>query len=137
MHATLEQRYGKRPAKYLVDCGFGTKEDITCVEARGTAVYTPVYGEHAIRGRGNDPFAPRRGDTPEIIRYRKRMGTAAGQAIYRQRCSVAEFPNAEFRNRGLSQFRVRGRLKVKAVALWHALAFNLLRMVHLQCLPCR
>ena len=35
------------------------------------------------------------------------------------------------RNRNLRQFRVRGLAKTKAVALWHALAFNLRRMIDL------
>jgi transposase len=135
MHEDVQRRYGKLPKKYLVDCGFATKEDLTTVEQRGTEMYAPVHGEEAIRRRGNDPFSPRRGDTPEMIRFRQRMGTPEGRAVYRLRCSVAEYPNAEFRNHGLHQFRVRGRLKAKAVALWHALAFNLLRMIHLNCLP--
>lgn len=135
MHDFVRQRYGKTPGKYLVDCGFATKEDLTTVEQRGTEMFAPVFGEEAIRRRGNDPFSPLRGDTPEIIRFRRRMGTPEGQAMYRLRCSVAEFPNAVFRNQGLGQFRVRGRMKAKAIALWHALAFNLQRMIHLNCLP--
>ncbi|MBL8813004.1 MAG: transposase, partial [Planctomycetaceae bacterium] len=39
------------------------------------------------------------------------------------------------RNQGLRQFLVRGLAKVKAVALWHALAFNFRRMLHLQMWP--
>jgi hypothetical protein len=51
--------------------------------------------------------------------------------LYKKRPSVAEFPNADCRNRNLRQFRVRGLVKVKAVALWHALAFNFMRMINL------
>jgi IS5 family transposase len=40
--------------------------------------------------------------------------------------------NAQARNRGLYQLRVRGLLKVKAVALWYALAHNLMRAVKLR-----
>ena len=54
--------------------------------------------------------------------------------LYKQRPSMAEFPNAECRNRGLHQFRVRGVEKVKAVALWHAVTFNFMRMLHLGCI---
>ena len=54
--------------------------------------------------------------------------TAQGQAIYRERGSIAEDPNAVFRNRNLQQFLVRGLRKVKAVALWQALAYNLTRI---------
>jgi IS5 family transposase len=66
--------------------------------------------------------------------FRQRMGTTEAKQLYKQRCSVAEFPNADCRNRGLTQFRVRGLVKAKAQVLWHALAFNFLRFVHLGCL---
>jgi hypothetical protein len=36
------------------------------------------------------------------------------------------------RNRGLQQFRVRGRPKVRAVVLWYVLAHNLMRAVTLR-----
>ena len=47
--------------------------------------------------------------------------------------TIAEFPNAECRNRGLQQFRVRGLQKARAVSLWHAIVFNFMRMVELGC----
>jgi len=54
------------------------------------------------------------------------------QELYKQRPSVAEFPNADCRNRNLRQFRVRGVMKAKAIALWHALAFNFQRLLDLK-----
>ena len=51
--------------------------------------------------------------------------------LYQLRPSIAEFPNAVCRNRNLRQFPVRGLVKAKAIALWHALAFNLSRMLNL------
>lgn len=84
--------------------------------------------EEAQRKKGQDPFAPLKGGTPVIARWRERMGTAAGQAIYRRRSSLAEFPNAVFRNRGLRQFVVRGLAKVQAATLWQVLAFNFTRL---------
>jgi hypothetical protein len=65
--------------------------------------------------------------------YRARMGTAEAKTIYKRRGAIAEFPNAECRNRGLRQFRVRGLVKAKAQALWHVLAFNWMRMRNLVC----
>lgn len=59
------------------------------------------------------------------------MKTDEAKAILRQRPSIAEFPNAECRNRGLGQFRVRSLAKVFTVTLWHAIPFNFLRMLHL------
>jgi transposase len=135
MHAKLQRQYGQGPAEYLVDCGFPSQDEIETLEGRGTCVYAPIHGEEAMRGRGTDPFSPRKGDNDAMVRFRKRMQTDEAQAIYKERSSIAEYPNAECRNRGLGQFRVRGLAKVKAVALWHALAFNLLRMITLKCVP--
>lgn len=59
------------------------------------------------------------------------MAEAEYKELYRWRPSIAEFPNADCRNRNLRQFRVRGLAKVKAVVLWHVLAFNFLRMINL------
>ena len=58
------------------------------------------------------------------------MQTPEAKAIYAQRCSTAEFPNAGCRNRGLQQFPVRGLLKARAVTLLHALAHNFQMILH-------
>ena len=131
MHAELKEDYGKPPKHYLVDCGFATKEDITAVEKAGSQVIAPIHGEKKIRENGNDPHARQRRDSDEMVVFRERMASEEAKALYRQRPSIAEFPNAECRNRGLHQFRVRGLEKVKAVSLWHAVTFNFMRMLHL------
>lgn len=134
MHQEVSQDYGKTPDSYLVDCGFATKEDITTIEQRGSQTLAPIHGEAAMRKRGADPFERKQGDTDEMLTFRQRMATEPAKQLYKQRPSIAEFANAECRNRGLSQFRVRGLAKVKAVALWHAITFNFMRMIHLKCL---
>jgi Transposase DDE domain len=85
------------------------------------------------REAGIDPFGPTKGDTPEVIAWRRRMGQPESQAIYRERASSAELTNAGCRNRGLWQFVVRGLKKVKAVVLWHALANNFQCHQRLRC----
>ena len=57
--------------------------------------------------------------------WRQRMGTEAAKMICRQRASTIECVNAQARNRGLLRLPVRGLRKVKAVALWFAIAHNL------------
>ena len=59
------------------------------------------------------------------------MGTEEAKAIYKRRAASAECVNAQSRNRGLQQFRVRGLGKVKCVLLLFALAHNLMRMANL------
>ena len=124
----------KTPDEYLVDCGFVTKEDITEVEQRGSQVLGPVHGEKAMLEEGKDPYARKRGDTDEMVGFRERMATQEAKETYKLRPSIAEFPNAECRNRGLHQFPVRGLQKVKAVSLWHAITFNFMRMLNLGCI---
>lgn len=131
MHEDLCQRYNAVPTDYLVDGGFATKDDITAVEKRGSRVLAPVPREDEMRKRGTDPHARQPRDSDEMFAFRQRMATEEAKRTYQQRPSIAEFPNAECRNRGLHQFRVRGLKKVKAVALWHAITFNFMRMMHL------
>lgn len=134
MHQAVSENYGKTPESYIVDCGFATKEDITTVEQRGSQTLAPIHGEEGMRKRGGDPHARKRGDTDEMFAFRQRMATEPAKQLYKQRPSIAEFPNAECRNRGLYQFRVRGLAKAKTVALWHAITFNFMRMNNLKCL---
>src|SRR5690606_38862186 len=120
-HARVQKAYGHAPRDYLVDGGFATIEDITKVEQAGSRVGAPMNYDERISRRGGDPHARRARDTDEMAEFRRRMATDEAKTIYRQRPSIAEFPNAECRNRGLRQFPVRGLEKVRAVTLWYAL----------------
>ena len=128
MHEDVSERYGKVPDNYTVDGGFSTIEDITAVEQRGSRVAAPMTHDERILKRGGDPHARRAHDTDEMFAFRQRMQTEDSKAILKRRPSIAEFPNAECRNRGLHQFRVRGLAKVRTVSLWYAITFNLMRM---------
>jgi transposase len=132
MAEEVERRFGLRPEEVLADGGFVKLDDITHLESHGTRVYLPIMELDEKRAKGIDPFAPVKGDTPEVARWRARMGTPEAQSIYRERASTAEFANAGCRNRNLYQFAVRGLKKVKAVCLWHALAHNMLRTLDLR-----
>ncbi|MEO1619343.1 MAG: transposase [Planctomycetota bacterium] len=133
MYDDVVDRYGVVPKAYLVDGGFCKNADITHLEHQGTEVFAPLYAEAKQLAAGQDPYAARSNESEEMAAYRKRMGTLQAKATYRRRCAIAEFPNADCRNRNLVQFRVRGLLKAKAQTLWHVLAFNLLRMKKLVC----
>ncbi len=131
LHDDVCERYDKIPQNYVVDGGFSTNDDITTVEQRGSRVAAPMTHEDRILKRGGDPHARRARDTDEMFAFRQRMTTNESKTILKQRPSIAEFPNAECRNRGLHQFRVRGLDKVRTVTLWHAITFNFMRMLHL------
>ncbi len=113
------------------DGGFSTIEDITAVEERGSRVAAPMTHEDRITKRGGDPHARRAQDTDAMFAFRQRMTTEDSKAILKQRPSIAEFPNAFCRNRGLHQFRVRSLEKVRTATLWYAITFNFQRMLHL------
>lgn len=117
--------------EYYVDGGFASNQDLESVQQRGTTVFAPVKAVEKKKRRGEDPYAPKQGDTPHVAAWRQRMGTDEAQEKYKQR-SKTEFPNATCRNRGLQQFLVRGLAKVKTVVMWYVLIHNLLRMVALR-----
>jgi transposase len=131
MHDKIKRDYSQTPGKYLVDGGFTHREDVTQLEAAGTQVYAPLYQEEKQLEQGKNPYAGKPGDSAEMAAFRVRMGTQEGKDIYKRRSAIAEFPNADCRNRGLTQFRVRGLVKAKTQALWHVLAFNFSRMLKL------
>ena len=127
----VEQAPLPEEAEYYVDGGFASNQDLESVAERGVTVFAPVKAVEKKKQRGEDPYAPKRGDTPRVAAWRQRMGTAEAQEKYKQR-SKTEWPNATSRNRGLQQFLVRGLAKVKPVVLWYVLIHNLLRMVALR-----
>jgi transposase len=127
-----EERYNERPREALVDGGFVKKEDIDKLdppEGGGTTVYAPVMKS---KDPERDPHTPRADDSKTVADWRKRMATPEAKEIYKQRAATAECVNAHLRNRGLQRFLVRGLAKVKAVALWFAIAHNMLRAVALR-----
>jgi transposase len=127
----IEAQQDTLPGEYYTDGGFSTKDDIEDVEQRGVTVYTPVKEADKQKREGKDPYAPRSGEGPQLTAWRQRMGTEEAKAKYKQRAKC-EWSNAQCRNHNLWQFTVRGLRKAKAVALWHALVQNLLRMVTLR-----
>ncbi len=121
----IERRYGVRPKRVLADGGYDSKDDIEHLhgsQAGGIEVFCPLPGS---KGEPGDP-APKRGDGPGVIAWRKRMASEAGMTVYRKRFAT-ERPHADMRNRGLTRLVVRGMKKVQAVGLWYVLAYNFMQ----------
>jgi transposase len=120
-------RYDRVPGAMLVDGGFAKHDDIEAVSGPevGCTVYAPVP-------KPRDPQVDRHARHPQdsetVAEWRQRMGTAEAKTIYKERAATAECVNALARRRGLLQLLVRGVAKVRAIALWHALAHNVLRI---------
>jgi hypothetical protein len=127
----VEERSGKVPPEWLVDGGFAQHEQIAAVSAPevGCTVYAPVPKPKDPKV---DRHAPKPGDSAAVAAWRQRMGTDQAKAIYKERAATAECVNALARGRGLVCVLVRGVAKVKAIALWYALAHNLLRAARLR-----
>jgi transposase len=124
----IQERHGQVPKEYLVDGGFASRDDITyAATEHKVTVYAPIKEEKKRLQAGKDPFAPRKGDTPAVQDWRRRMGTEAAKGLYRLRSATAEWTNAQARNRGLYRVTVRGLAKVKAVLLLYALVHNLVQ----------
>lgn len=121
MAARLEQAYGRRPERHLVDGGYQSAEDIAAAEAAGTDLYCPPGRTKS----GRDPCEPRQGDTPAVARWRAKMATEQAKARYKRR-AICELVHAKLRNRGSDRLYVRGRAKVETWMRWFALASNIL-----------
>lgn len=118
----IEERYGKRPSFYLADAGFCDLDDIEAAHTAGTLVLAP---SNQARTEGDAAYAPRPKDGPGVLAWRRNMRGPNGKRWYEAR-SHAECVFAQWRERGLVEFVVRGASKVRCVGLLHALAHNML-----------
>ena len=91
----LKERYGRVPSEGLVDGGFATKQAIEYAAEHGCTVYAPIKAEEKKRAAGEDPYAPKKGDSDAVAAWRIRMGTEAAKLIYRLRAQTAEWVNAQ------------------------------------------
>ena len=118
----IQDRHGVAALEVLADGGFVNLADIEQAETtQGCTVFMPVPQP---KDPTRDRYQPLPTDCSVIGLWRTRMGTKAGQEIYRDRAATIECVNAQARNRGLLRFLVRGVAKVKAVVLWFAVAHN-------------
>jgi transposase len=124
MREQVNERTDQKVEEYLMDGGYVALDQIEAAAAEGVTVYAPVPKS---RSEGVDPHQPKKGDSEAVKEWRKRMGTPEAKAIYKQRASTSETPNAECKTyRGLGPLLVRGVKKARCIALWSALAYNLM-----------
>jgi hypothetical protein len=123
----VTERCGQVPDAWLVDGGYVGHDQIDRA-SMSTVVYGPVPEP---KDKTVDPHQAKASDSEAVAAWRERMGTDEAKDIYKRRAATAECVNAQSRNRGLQQFKVRGLAKVKCVMLIFALAHNLMRMISL------
>ena len=126
MRKQVEQRTGQKVSEHLQDGGFLVKEEIERAAGEGVTLYVPPKPPRNKELRGNE-YEPMAGESQVLTEWRARMGSPEGKEIYKQRASTVETVNADLKtHRGMDRMRVRGLKKAKCVALWAALAYNVL-----------
>jgi transposase len=126
MRQQVEQRTGQHVAQHLMDGGYLRKDDIEQAHAAGVELFVPPKPAKSPQRRGRE-LEPKPGDSPAVLAWKQRMASEEGGEIYTQRASTSETVNADLRSyRGLTPITVRGLQKARCVALWCALAYNLM-----------
>jgi Transposase DDE domain len=122
MRDQVEERADEAIEEQLIDGGFVSLEGIERAAAEEVTIYAPVPKP---RKAGVDRYVPKPTDSAAVAQWRQRMGTPAAKQLYKQRSSTIETINGELKTeRGLNRVLVRGLRKVQCVALWSALAYN-------------
>lgn len=123
MRQQVQQRSGQKVAEHLTDGNYLDLDQLEQAQRESVAMYVPAKQ----RKDGSDPYTPRPEDTQAIKAWRERMASPQGQEIYQLRSQTIETGNADLKtHRSLGQVLVRGMNKVRCVAIWCALAYNLL-----------
>ena len=126
MRQQVEQRTGGKVEQHLVDGGYLRMQDIEEAHEQGVELFVPAKPAKNKANRGRE-WEPKAGDSTAILAWKKRMASEAGKEIYKQRAATSETVNGDLRtHRGLTQILVRGTSKTKCVALWCALAYNVM-----------
>jgi transposase len=126
MRKQVEERTGKKVSSHLIDGGYVNLDAIDTAAAADVTLYMPVPkpNKNAVE---QDRHARRKTDTDAVADWRARMNTESAKEMYKDRAATSETINADLRTfRGMKPFSVRGIAKATCVALWSALAYNLL-----------
>jgi hypothetical protein len=122
----VEERTEGKVEEHLLDGGYLRTEDIEEAHDQGVALYVPPKPARQAQKRGHE-LEPKAGDSEAVRAWKQRMSSAEGKQIYRQRASRSETVNADLRSfRGLGRILVRGLAKARCIALWCALAYNVM-----------
>ena len=123
MRKQVEERTGQKVEEHLMDGGYVGLASIDRAAEAGVKIFAPVPKPR----KAVSPYEPRKGDSPGVTAWRRRMGTEDAKGIYKQRASTVETVNGDLKSwRGLGPFVVRGLKKVRCIALWSALAYNVM-----------
>lgn len=126
MRQQVEERTGKKVEEQLLDGGYLRTQDIEDAHEQKVKLYVPPKAATKPKNRGHE-LEIKRGDSEAVREWKQRMASEEGKEIYKQRGATSETVNADLRTyRGLTQILLRGLNKSQCVALWCALAYNVL-----------
>jgi hypothetical protein len=126
MRQQVEERTGGKLEEHLLDGGYLRTQDIEEAHEQGVALFVPPKPARNPAKRGRE-LAPKPGDSEAVLAWKQRMRSEEGKHIYKQRAATSETVNAELRSwRGLGRITVRGLAKARCIALWCALAYNVM-----------
>ncbi|MGH9477548.1 MAG: transposase [Terriglobales bacterium] len=130
MRRQVGERTGGKVEQQLIDGGYMRSDDIERAHAEGVELFVPPKPGRRAQARGRE-LEPKPGDSAAVLRWKQRMAGEEGKEIYKERAATSETVNADLRSyRGLSQLTVRGLAKAQCVALWCALAYNVMHFAH-------
>jgi hypothetical protein len=127
----VEPRTGMRPGKARADAGFYRHEKVCDLEERGIEVYVPDpnLGRELNPGKRARTMGRNRVRSPERKAMRKKLRSAAGRRGYGRRKALVEPVFGVLKQqRGMRQFRTRGRERVAAEFTLAAIAYNRTRL---------
>jgi transposase len=126
MRRQVERRTGQKVHEHLMDGGYLVLDEVERAGQEGVSLFVPPKPPRNRDKRGSE-YEPRPGDSDAVKAWRARMGSEAGKEIYKQRAATSETVNADAKaHRGLTRLSVRGLDKARCVALWFALAYNVM-----------
>jgi len=122
----VEERTSGKVKEHLMDGGYLRIEDLEEAHGQGVALYVPPKPARHPQKRGRE-LEPKPQDSAAVRAWKQRLRSPEGKQIYQQRASSSETVNADLRTfRGLGRIPVRGLAKARCLALWSALAYNIM-----------
>jgi len=127
----VERQCGSPPRQVLADAGFFSLENLRELARRGIDAYLPDSNLARELNTGQRCPAHNRPRHALQRRMRQKLRSPAGRTVYARRKAVVEPVLGVLKQqRGMRQFRTRGRANVAAEFTLAALAYNISRLFH-------
>jgi transposase len=126
MRQQVQERTGRKVDEHLMDGGFLVLDEINTAAEQGVTLFVPPTIPRDPE-KLDQRYQAKPTDTEAQAAWRARMGSEEAKQIYRERAATVETVNADLKqHRGLLQLTVKGLAKGQCVALWCALAYNVM-----------